>query len=369
MKPNLKKIVYLFFFCSLFFSCNEKTDLLESAKNKAKENNYISFTETAFYPIPDSELVNTLITKTEILYNQNNSLGYNFIQKRANTETIYYKNQLQIVNHESSTNRFYLPKHFKNQKHFLNSVKNSFRNNWSPLTLLKKKWEFVKDTIIDNKSLKNYFRIENEREYNGMKIKTEQHIFINSEALLEKFERRNYNDGKLSQRVRVNFSDYLFINKKESLEYKTHSNYVSFFGLKKPIKNLKVGNIAPTFNGITMKGDSISNRKFLGKKILLNFSVISCGNCKMTLDYINQKDYKLTDKVSFLYINPEDNQTRMEKYMKNINIPFPIIASAKDIAKNYGVNSFPRFVLINEKGVIEKIVKGYSKEFLDKFRQ
>ena len=89
----------------------------------------------------------------------------------------------------------------------------------------------------------------------------------------------------------------------------------------------------------------------------------------MTLDYINQDDYTLSNKIPMLYINPEDNEERMKIYREDMNIPFPVIASAEDIATAYRVNSYPRFFVINEKGIIEKIQKGYSKEFLNEFRQ
>ena len=59
----------------------------------------------------------------------------------------------------------------------------------------------------------------------------------------------------------------------------------------------------------------------------------------------------------------------MDTYIKRTNIPFPIIANAEKIAKDYGVNSYPRFFLVNEKGMIEKIVRGFDKEFLDNFKK
>ena len=108
---------------------------------------------------------------------------------------------------------------------------------------------------------------------------------------------------------------------------------------------------------------------FKGKKVLLNFSVINCGNCKQTLDYINKEDYVLTDKIPMLYIDAEDDYDQLMQYKNNIDIPYPVIASAEDIARDYKVNSYPRFFLVNEEGIIEKIQRGYSEEFLDEFRQ
>ena len=84
---------------------------------------------------------------------------------------------------------------------------------------------------------------------------------------------------------------------------------------------------------------------------------------------MNQEDYTLSKEIPMLYINPEDDEERMKVYREDMNISFPVIASAEEIAAAYRVNSYPRFFVINEKGIIERIQKGYSKEFLDEFRQ
>lgn len=369
MKTNLTKSMSVLFASIFLISCGKKIDLLESAKTQISESNYIRYTETAFYPIPDSDLTNEFVYETEFLYNPKDSLGYHFIQKKDSIDKVYKDDQLRIVNHKMAINRHYLPKHFKNQKQFLMSVEGSFRNNWSPMKLLKENWAYVKDTIIDNNTLKNYFRIERERVIGEIQIRTEQHIFINQKALIEKFERRNYNNGKLSQRVKINFSDYQLEKNKATIEYTPPTGYISMFGSGKPIIELKVGDKAPNFTGMTTKGETVNSKDLFGKKTLLNFSVIACGNCKQTLDYINKDDFQLTDNVSYVYINPEDDKSRMEIYQKRTQVPFPIIASAEKIAKDYGVNSYPKFFLVNEKGIIEKIVRGFDQEFLDTFRK
>ncbi|UZR98481.1 peroxiredoxin family protein [Chondrinema litorale] len=127
--------------------------------------------------------------------------------------------------------------------------------------------------------------------------------------------------------------------------------------------------MAPTFSAVDLEGNKVRLEDFKGEKVWLDFSVISCGGCKLTLDYINKDDFELTEKVKFLYINIEDGEERMKSYMEKFSIPFPVIASASEIGKEYGVNSFPSFFLIDEQGKIEEIHSGYSKEFIDRFRK
>ena len=351
------------------FSCNKKVDLLEAAKDQLNTNNYIRYTETAMYPIPESDLVDTFITQTQFLIDQNDPLGYHFIQMSDRSDCIYQNDRLQVASHKDRLVRTYLPKHFENTSKFKEEVESNFRKRWSPMALLQQEWKYVADTVVNDSKLKNYSRLEGERVYEGKQIRTEQHIFINSSALLERFERRNYLDGSLSQRVVIEYSNFDMTKDAEDMSYDLPKNYVSTFGKAKPVESLKEGELAPAFAGINLEGDPINNSQFAGKKVLLNFSVTTCGYCKMALDYMNQEDYVLSEDVEMLYINPEDDRSRMESYMKKISIPYPVIASAEDIAKAYRVTSYPRFFLIDEKGKIEKIQVGYSKEFLDKLRQ
>ena len=353
----------------VFSSCQPK-DLLQETKDKFFTSNYISYQETALFPIPDTDMVNTMKAKVEILFDENDSVGYQFSKVDETSARIYQDDMLRVVNNEAKMIRVYQPKHFQNKEQFTAAMSNRLvYKKWSPLGLLIHEWEFVGDTIIENSKFKNYYRIARETEVEGKKIRTEQHIFISKEALLERFERRNYNDGKLSQQLTFHFTDYVIDKEKTSLSYIVPNGYISTYGSPKKVAPLKEGDIAPDFAAVTMEKDSINMAMFKGKKVLLNFSVINCGSCKQSLDYINQEDFTLSKDIPIFYIDAEDDHARLVQYQKSMNVPFSIIASAEDIAKQYKVNSYPRFFLVNEEGIIEKIQIGFSKEFLDEFRQ
>ena len=102
-----------------------------------------------------------------------------------------------------------------------------------------------------------------------------------------------------------------------------------------------------------------------GRKVLIDFSVINCGYCKLALQHFNRDEYELDNKITGIYINPDDSNSEVSDYRDKLPIPFPAIAGAKKIAKAYGVSSFPTFFLIDERGDIEKVVVGYRSEFLE----
>ncbi|MEM6685827.1 MAG: TlpA family protein disulfide reductase, partial [Bacteroidota bacterium] len=90
--------------------------------------------------------------------------------------------------------------------------------------------------------------------------------------------------------------------------------------------------------------------------------------CEQALAHLNQKEYKLSDDITALYLNPFEAEKEVIQYASKVNIPFPVIPNAKAIGEAYGVEGFPTFFLINEQGKIEKI-SNYQKEFLDSLKQ
>ena len=371
MKLYINSCTVLLFIIVLTSCSNERRDLIEEAKSKFFMNN-VSYITEAQFPVPETELVNKMHYETILNFNETNPLGYNYKLKKDDKVYVYQNNELKVINHKNKKNRIVLPKHFKDQKQFESVADNQLAfKKWSPIVLLKYDWEFLKDTLIENKELKNYRRITTDTVIEGKAVRTEQHIFLNSDAELTRFERRNYNNGIKSQVLVFNYTDYKFADTSNLIVYQPPADYTTQYGIprKKELKQLEVGQKVPFFKAATMKGDSISTNDFKKKKYVLNFSVINCGNCKLTLDYMNQEDFIYNDKVPMIYINPEDYAEKMKIYMEGINVPFPVITEAKEIANNFGVNSYPRFFVIDERGIIEKIQIGYSAAFLDQFRE
>src|SRR5690606_12925176 len=125
---------------------------------------------------------------------------------------------------------------------------------------------------------------------------------------------------------------------------------------------LKVGTPAPDFELMDVGGKAVKLSDYRGKKVLLAFSMINCGWCKIALEQFAKPDYQFADNIVPLYINPVDSKERMEKYMSKVEIPFPVLLGAKEVGKSYGVYGFPTFYLIDENGKIEEVTQGFTDE-------
>ena len=86
---------------------------------------------------------------------------------------------------------------------------------------------------------------------------------------------------------------------------------------------------------------------------------------------MNEDDYKLPDNIQAFYlsIQDQDQLDKLKYYFQKMPISYPVIPEADEIAKLYGAASTPNFFLIDEEGLIEKVVIGFDKEFLLNLKQ
>lgn len=249
---------------------------------------------------------------------------------------------------------------------------NSFRS-FTPLNLLvQEPWVFKKDTVIQGKSLMDFVWVEMDTLIMDKKVFLENHLFINPANFLPDFlSRRLYHDGKRNQLIEVFYSDYSFGQVSEPLEPKIPQGYISKVegDEVRESKLLTIGDKAPEFRLQDMDGNWVSLADFRGKKVLLDFSMIYCGWCKIAIDQFNKPDFEFKDDLVPLYINPVDPKEKMDKYQSKVSIPFPVLTDAKKAGEAYGVNGYPTFFLIDENGKIEDVVVGFNDEAILKWKK
>ncbi|WP_224489892.1 TlpA family protein disulfide reductase [Robertkochia flava] len=348
-----------------FTSCSEDPQgILDQARQKISTSENFNYELVALNPNPIGE-IDTVKTSSFFSKNPESVIGYDFIIKNKFYDNIYQEGEFKSVNHRDESVEFFPEKNPDLVKSaFINSY--SIRN--SPLILLEKTdWIYVKDTLIDGNDLLDFYRIENDKVVEGNKVYTEQHIFINTDLkLLERWERRNYFKGSLSQRLVCSYSDYELGPGKEKPAYTPPSDYKSvFYGKNKERTLLEAGQEAPLFEEVDLQDNSLSLKEYRGKKILLNFSSTGCGHCHQAIKFMNQNDFELPANMETFYIAPFDKQKDLVAYFDKVKVSFPVVPNAEKIGEAYGVSSTPTFILINEQGIIDSVVVGFDKAFLE----
>lgn len=363
----MKGATYFITAAVFFSSCQVNPEsLLEQAKNQLNEKAYISYHHSALWPNIIGE-IDTIAGITKLQKNQNLYFEYDFIGLRDKYDLIYIRDDFTLINHEEKVVTVYSPEDLKKDSKMVSE--NMLISN-SPISFLREgDWIYLSDTIVGDSPLSNFYLIESDTVFDGKKVHVEKHIFINPKsALLEMYERRAFLDGEKSQFITFSYSDYELKEDPVDFNYEFPELYITkVAGDKKKVLPLEEGNEAPDFVASDMDGNLVQLSSLRGQKVLLNFSIINCGWCKVAIDHFNHEDFKLSNNIRAYYVNPVDSKTEMEKYIKKFNVPFPVIPEANALGKSYRVNGYPTFYLINEEGRIEKVSVGYREDFINEF--
>lgn len=288
-------------------------------------------------------------------------VGWDLVGKNSLGDVAYIEDDLKLIDHNNKKIYTY-PEEYVEK-----IIKTNIVYQNSPIQYLKNQdWIFSQDTTMEGLTYQEFRRKEIDTfivEDNDRLI-VNNHIFINTETeLIDRFERRHFKNGNQLPKVINVFRNYKLKNKKESLYYQIPDGYSNIlFGEKRMSKT--IGELAPSFETVSLTGDSFSLEKYKGSKVLLNFSFINCGSCKLALRHFRRENYNLSEKINAFYLNPIDKEEDIKLYAQKKQVPYAILKAPNKIEELYGISGYPTFILIDEEGKIESISSGYSSDFL-----
>jgi peroxiredoxin len=355
----MKKVFFIFSLAAFGFGC-EKTlspeEVLKSSRDKILGAEQIGFNQTMLWEDPNLGDFDTTLYESLFQKNPNAELGYDFFGKKSDVEFLFVGNVSFGVDHEAKEVTVW-----ENQPYLLQG--NSYRS-FSPIHLLVQEPLIYKnDTVVNGKPLMDFVWVEMDTVISEKIVYLENHLFINPANFLPEFlSRRLYHDGRRNQLIEVFYSNYTFDQANEPLEPNFPQGYVSKVEDEKTIVSnlLKVGEKAPDFRLQDLDGNWVRLSDFRGKKVLLDFSMIHCGWCKIAIDEFKKSSFSFASNVVPLYVNPVDGSEKMKKYQSRVGIPFTALINAKEVGQAFGVRGYPTFYLIDENGTIEFVNEGYS---------
>jgi len=297
-------LLILFLSCALAPALADSDKILDDARKKITNGSHIVYTQKALYPNPIGKVdtLKTTVTAERRLETED-EFNYRFVTEDMD-ETIM-NGEARLINHkEKVVNFFAVP---NNNRDYIQNHRNVA---FSPITLLEKDWTGVSDTLLEKKGIFHFTLVDSDTVVNGNSILTEFHIFVNGRThLLERFERRNYFKGDLSQTVVYEYTDYVLGNSHQNIVIQAPQHYVSEpFEKTAARKILESGSQAPSFSSFALSGDLFELDSFRGKKILLMFSTINCEYSHQALEQLTHPDFKLDDKIAVIQINPFDSE-------------------------------------------------------------
>jgi peroxiredoxin len=138
--------------------------------------------------------------------------------------------------------------------------------------------------------------------------------------------------------------------------------------------SLQAGAPAPAFELNSNSGKTVSLADLKGQIVLVNFWASWCGPCRQEMPILEQLNRQYRNKgVALIGVNVEPDSAAATSWLKATPVSFPILFDVDSkVSKLYEVQGMPNTVILDRKGVVRYIHRGYSpgaeNEYLDQIR-
>lgn len=127
---------------------------------------------------------------------------------------------------------------------------------------------------------------------------------------------------------------------------------------------------APDFTLQSSTDDNVRLAEQRGKVVMLNFWASWCGPCRKEMPLLDAMAQRYGEAGFVLYgVNVEEDNTDAKKLIKELGVTFPILYDTESKASSlYNVDAMPTTVVIDKKGQIRYVNRGYKAGDEDKYR-
>lgn len=120
------------------------------------------------------------------------------------------------------------------------------------------------------------------------------------------------------------------------------------------------GQVSPQIAATYVNGGQFELSGYKGNIVVLDFWATWCPPCVAAFPELNRLSKKYDAQgVRFIGVNQEPNEVpKVKRFLRKRKISFPSIVDPGDIARNFGVVSFPTTMLIDHQGVLRAVHRG-----------
>ena len=144
---------------------------------------------------------------------------------------------------------------------------------------------------------------------------------------------------------------------------------------KEKIEVLGIGDEAPDFTLVDLKGEEHRLSDYKGQGVFLNFWGTWCKPCAKEMPAMDhQYEIYKEQGVHVLAVNIAQSDFEVQRFASQYGLDFPIVIDkTKSVMEAYNIDPLPTTLLINPEGDIEQIIRGEMTEqdiagFMEKIR-
>jgi thiol-disulfide isomerase/thioredoxin len=131
---------------------------------------------------------------------------------------------------------------------------------------------------------------------------------------------------------------------------------------------------APAFRLDSMAGKPVSLDQYKGQVVMINFWATWCGPCRTEMPLLEKLHAKYKPMgFTMIGVNVEPDSSLAAKWLASTPVSFPILFDTKsEVSKLYSVAGMPSTVIIDRKGNLRWLHRGYKagdeNEYLNQIR-
>lgn len=128
-----------------------------------------------------------------------------------------------------------------------------------------------------------------------------------------------------------------------------------------------VGNPAPDFELISLKGETIRLSDFRGQPVLLNFWASWCGPCVIEMPAIQDRYQRYASNLVVLGVNLGESENTVRGFAEENELTFTILLDLNEEAEQlYRIDAIPTSYFIDSQGIIQSVwIGSMSEQTLD----
>lgn len=131
------------------------------------------------------------------------------------------------------------------------------------------------------------------------------------------------------------------------------------------------GDIPPDFLGLDRDGRPVKVSDYRGKLVVISFWASWCGPCRRELPMLSALQVGVGyEHLQVIAINLNEPRRDFEAFLKlNPSLEMSHIRDGGTVARHYGVTAVPNLFVIDQRGAIAQVHRGYSPKQLQQFAE